>query len=323
MKKWTLNQGLIKVTITKHKLVFMGNSTQKFVVPKTEENLINFMGSGHWSEKEIRNWMRLNDHTWSFEKLIESGILTEYYTDKDDIHSREAVYFDLFTECKMFKDEIKKKRILVIGVDDVAGQIINSFSRMGIKEIVILGDGIVDEFSAKTNILFNKNDIGKKKTEAIKENISNFSNTIITSIGQFEITKQLLDEIRKKYELDFVILAASSGSRLNWFCYEIFSLNNIPFTTCLYTNTILMMGPILDRKNQNYETIMSTIPKELQVESKYKNTIESLSQIQNSYLAAFTSNDILRYWTRKYKPETYEVKIQFDFITLGKQKFSL
>lgn len=77
---------------------------------------------------------------------------------------------------KMYKDfeKIKDKKIIVIGAGGLGCVVADLLARMKIS-FTIVDDDIVDDTNLERQILFNKNDLLKKKVDVVKEKLKEFS----------------------------------------------------------------------------------------------------------------------------------------------------
>lgn len=324
MKKWTLNQGLKHIATRERKMLFMGSFGQKLYAPKSELKLLHFMASGLKTENEIRQWMMTNDHEWSFEKLIESGFLSEHFIEPNQRNSNDDLFFSLSKSKNDFGHEFRNKTILIFGANGVSENLIQTFSRMNIKEIIVVDDSVVNEWDLNSLILNSNNDLNKNRVETVSENVKTFSKTKITPITKKIEYKKQIQEIYNSNKIDFVVITAEQDPRIQKWSYEIFSLNNTPITMCGYSNTLMASGPILDRRNEKFESIISVIDEGTSENYiKFENAISITSQILNSMVSSHVASEIYKYWSEINTPESYETRIQIDFTTLNKQKHSL
>lgn len=323
MKKWTLNQGLSIYSVTKHKIIFVSNAHKKFHVPKTEEKLLNFLAQGLKTEKEIRDWMKLNDHEWTFETLTNSGILTNHFIDPKDKNSREDVFFNLFEEDVNYGEVIRSKTLLLIGGGGIGSHILQYFSRANIKKIIVVDGDKIEMSNLNRQILFDVDDIGKDKIKVLEEKVKKYSTTEVVGLkDKIESTKQL-EKISNEFKVDFVVLSADSDVRLIKWCYDVFSLKGIPVTISGYIGTMMVSGPILDSKNKTFEDSFNNINSVSYLNKDFENAMAPSSIFMNSFISAYTAGEVLKYWSSKWKPETINKRIIIDFLTWQKHTFSL
>lgn len=323
MKKWTLNQGLTIFGSSRHKIILIGNSQRRFIVPKTEEKLLDYLATGLKSEKEIREWMMLNQHQWTFETLIKSGILTEYFTDPNDRNAKEDVFYNLLECGDSFKDEIKSKTVLVVGAGSIGNNMIQCFSRINIKKIIVIDNDVVKTSNLNSQIFFDTEDVNKNKVNTIKEKVKRYSETEIIEIDMHIESERQLELIKNSNQIDFVILAANSDIRMSKWCYDVFSKNGIPVTTCGFIGTLMVSGPILNSKSKQLEEEYKNIDSIHLMNKNFENSIAPASIFMSSYISSYTATEILKFWTKKWKPETYNSRICIDFLEWRKQTFSL
>lgn len=324
MKKWTLNQGLRLFSATNRKLCFIGNTNQKLLIPKSEEGLLRFLSTGLKTEKEIKDWMLTHHHEWSFEKITNSDFVTEHFVDPKNQDSSDEVFINLISGNQTKIKDLMNKTILIFSANGISSHLIHAFARMNITKIVVVDEKIVQENDLNSSALFDRNDIGKYKVEAIKNKVALFSDTEIIPISKTPKWKNEFIDLKNNYEIDFVIISSDSQAHIQKFSYECFSINNIPITMCGHINTLLVSGPILDRRSEAFEMIINQSSEGADFhEREYENSILATNHVLNATLASYTSNEILRYWIGHEKSETYEARIQIDFVTSSKQKHSL
>ena len=71
-------------------------------------------------------------------------------------------------------DRIKDKTIAIVGVGGTGSTVAQLLSRMNPKKLILIDGDTVEEINLERQILYYKEDIGKKKTEAAKERLKDF-----------------------------------------------------------------------------------------------------------------------------------------------------
>lgn len=108
-------------------------------------------------------------------------------------------------------DKIKNTIVLVVGLGGVGGYAMESLVRSGIGNIIIVDYDKIDESNLNRQIITNRNNIGKLKTEVAKERILSINPECnVTVINNFidESTINILD----KYHIDYIVDACDTVS---------------------------------------------------------------------------------------------------------------
>ena len=109
------------------------------------------------------------------------------------IFSRQLILKD-FSE-KNFKF-IQKQNVVIVGVGGIGCPVAQYLIATGIKNLTLIDNDIIQFSNLNRQILFNKNDIGKKKVEVAKEkliliNTKNNINTISKNLSEKNISQYL------------------------------------------------------------------------------------------------------------------------------------
>lgn len=173
-----------------------------------------------YTKDEIRKliFVDTNNAAEFIETLIDIDIIIEFYScNRND---RQYQFWKLYETNELYAHEIneniKNTRIGIIGVGGMGSWILLHCATLGIKEISIVDPDLVESSNLNRQILFSKNDIGRKKVEVASEYILNrFDNIKIRAydkaIESSEDCTGLLTDI------DFLFIPFGIPSRLNYF----------------------------------------------------------------------------------------------------------
>ena len=131
-------------------------------------------------------------------------------------------------------NNLKNKKIMVIGVGGVGGYVVEALVRSGITNLVLIDKDIVDITNKNRQIIALDSTIGKNKVDVIKERILDINKECSVEELNLFLDKENTNKIISKYKPDYVIDACDTVTtklEIIRTCLE----NNINFITCLGT----------------------------------------------------------------------------------------
>jgi adenylyltransferase/sulfurtransferase len=182
---------------------------------------------------------------------------------------------------KIYKDfeKIKDKKITIIGAGGLGCVVANLLSRMNIN-FTIVDDDIVDDTNLERQILFNKEDLLKKKVDVVKEKLKEFSS--IKAINE-RLNEKNIKKIIKNSDL---VIDCTDNIKTRKIINEYCIKNNIPW---IYSGAVGNIGTIyLIKNNACFECINSNKDGETSCEIGVSNSIVSI-------IGAWTVNIAMQY----------------------------
>ncbi len=108
-------------------------------------------------------------------------------------------------------NEIRNKTVLIIGIGGVGGYSLESLVRMGINNLIIVDNDVVDITNLNRQIISLNSNIGEKKVEVAKKRILDINKDCnVITIDKFITKENILDLF--KYHIDYVIDACDTVS---------------------------------------------------------------------------------------------------------------
>lgn len=139
--------------------------------------------------------------------LMKEGFIIEYdhYNNviKEEETSRTNLYFSMFNNIyKNYEKILKNKTVLILGVGGIGTNIFNILLRSGFKKFILVDDDIVEISNLQKQLIYSKTDIGRFKTEVLREKAIQYDEKIkINSFNRFISTKKDLYPFIKKADL--------------------------------------------------------------------------------------------------------------------------
>ena len=130
-------------------------------------------------------------------------------------------------------NKIKNATVLIIGLGGVGGHALESIVRMGVNNIIIVDNDIVDITNLNRQLISLKSNIGKKKVEVAKERILDInSDCNIICIDKFIDSTNYMDLF--DFKIDYVIDACDTVSTKILLIKECLN-RNIKIISCMGT----------------------------------------------------------------------------------------
>ncbi|MGL5978525.1 MAG: tRNA threonylcarbamoyladenosine dehydratase [Erysipelotrichaceae bacterium] len=161
--------------------------------------------------------------------------------------------------------------VLVLGVGGVGGHAIESVTRCGVKNIVIVDADTVAESNMNRQVIANLQTIGRSKTEVMKERIHSYApDCNVICINQFYDAS--LNETLFQYPIDFVIDAIdtiTSKADIVEYCKK----NKVPFISSMgmanrWDVTKLQLTDLSKTYNDPLSKVMRRMMKERRIKGK-------------------------------------------------------
>jgi molybdopterin/thiamine biosynthesis adenylyltransferase len=180
---------------------------------------------------------------------------------------------------KDFENKISKNKIIIIGAGGLGCVVADLLARMNIN-FTIVDDDIVDDTNLERQILFNKNDLLKKKVSVVKEKLKEFS--------KIDIISERLNEknIKKIINKPDLVIDCTDNFETRKIINEYCVKNNIAW---IYSGAVGNIGTIyLIKDNACFECINSTKDGETSCEIGVLNSIVAI-------IGAWTVNVAMQY----------------------------
>ena len=105
-------------------------------------------------------------------------------------------------------NDIKSKKVLIIGVGGVGSYTVESLIRSGISNITIIDNDVIDITNLNRQLMTNQNNIGKSKVDELKLRIESINpNTRVSALNIF-VDSTNINEIISNY--DYVVDACDT-----------------------------------------------------------------------------------------------------------------
>lgn len=106
---------------------------------------------------------------------------------------------------------IRSKTILIVGIGGVGGYALESIVRMGVNNIIIVDNDVVDITNLNRQLISLNSNIGKKKVDVAKKRIIDINKDCnVVTIDKFITEENILELF--KYNIDYVIDACDTVS---------------------------------------------------------------------------------------------------------------
>lgn len=105
-------------------------------------------------------------------------------------------------------DDIKKKKVLIIGLGGVGSYVVESLVRCGISDITLVDNDTIDITNLNRQLMANKNNIGKLKTDELYLRIKNINEDCQVTLKNIFVSEENIDEVITDF--DYVVDACDT-----------------------------------------------------------------------------------------------------------------
>ena len=162
-------------------------------------------------------------------------------------------------------NKLKNKTVLIIGLGGVGGHALESIVRIGINNIIIVDNDVVDITNLNRQLISLNSNIGEKKVDVAKKRVLDINpNCNVICIDKF-IDKTNIEELFK-YKIDYVIDACDTVSTKVLLIKECLD-RNIKIISCMGTGNKFHpeLLEIIELKKTSYDPLAKVL------RNKFKN----------------------------------------------------
>ena len=173
----------------------------------------------------------------------ENGIILTQAINPDNQYSRNASYFWHIGK-PLSIPALARKSVLVLGLGGIGSHIAWNLAVIGVGTLYVLDFDEIEISNLNRQLLYDHEDIGKKKTEVTVEKIKKINPNIqIVPIDCKITSEEMLSDIVRKCSPDCIVKALDSpicfGKWLDNTCEKL----KIPYVTAILSGTRQMIGP--------------------------------------------------------------------------------
>lgn len=298
------------------------------------------------SLKSKNNYLTLEDINSWIAELDKAGYVLEDESDnieflsnpENERHLRNLNFLSNFSSDNSGKfkymNVLKNQNILLIGLGGVGSVILYNLAALGVKKILGIDFDIVDKTNLNRQILYSESDVGKKKTIASKDAISNFNSDIFYTTLDMKINSyEELDMIVKSNNFTFIFCAADSPPiTLYRWVDKVANKFKIPWMYGGTREATSSYSLIIPNYTKGYAEAIESILKKSNKEAreKYRYAEKSKMKAKNNCIAASSSIlssfmvfDFIKYVTNMHVPLSNNSIIYFDYRSMNIKEVKL
>ncbi len=264
-------------------------------------------------------------------KLIKAGALETFTTTEllSPLYKRyetQLSFFDLLQPSSTLAKKIKWQQrlsqlhIAIIGIGGIGNYAALSFAAMGIGDITLIDDDVVDISNLNRQILFSEKDTGKMKTEMAAEKLAQLNsnchfNTVNQQIRKPADLENIFRKLKKKPDLIFI---SADTLQLPIWINELKKELASPFIKASYQGATGFIGPLIEPGRKLFRDI---VPVE---KNKETSVIKTLNQLHkhascspvNAVIANIAVLESIKFLLRLPGLQIKEKRLFIDFSKL-------
>lgn len=188
------------------------------------------------------------------------------------------------------QEKLLDSKVLVIGVGGLASPTLIYLASMGVGQIDIVDDDVVSLNNLPRQIIFDEEDIGKKKTEVIKVKLEKKNKDIRVSIFDTKIRVDNAKEIIKGHDIvlecsdDFV-----TKFLVNDTCLEL----GIPFVIAGVSDYQGQVCTCIPNKSKDFKSLFSILP--IDIDDKYREEDQGVFPPSIGVVSNIAGGEVIKY----------------------------
>jgi molybdopterin/thiamine biosynthesis adenylyltransferase len=235
---------------------FTPSKNEVFTMEREQELLIERLISGEYIEEEELKHV-LGEGV--FEYYLKNNIIVDYEEDGTGIYSRSNAFYKL-NNFGDVQSKLANKKVLILGCGGIGTHLAWNLTVLGVGEITLLDYDIVEESNLNRQLLFDRQDIGKSKTEVLKKKLTDINNNVRIDYINIKIDSVHILErecTQKKYDL--ILKSLDSPVEISKWLDDVCNKHKLNSISGITTGLSTLIGPTyIPNKSVGFSKIIGT-----------------------------------------------------------------
>ena len=227
----------------------------------------------------------------------------------DRKYNRQNLFFSMFNDdYKSYNDYFKERNILILGLGGIGANVVTILERAGFNNFTLVDYDVVEESNLIRQFPYNNDEIGKLKTEVMKQKLKNSN----VKCKNLKIIKE--EDIANEIKLsDFVLCTVDKPQRIirrliNKVCIK----NDKPVLFCGFSEYVAMIGPFVEPKTT---ACLSCIEKQ-----SFETPLNNVEIVPSFgplclLISSLVSNEIINYFSKYKETNLVGKTLMFNLLT--------
>lgn len=239
------------------------DSERSFYFNEEEEMYINRLAKNEFiDENELRKVFGQN----KMEYFIKERIIVSYEQDIEGIYSRSKAFYEI-NGYKDAQTKLGEKKVLILGCGGIGTHVAWNFSVLGVGKLTLVDFDVIEESNLNRQLLFDINDIGKEKTDVLKEKLNKINANIeIKTINKKISSEKDLEAICCEEKYDLIIKSLDSPNQVSKWLDHVCKKNKLISISAIASGKYSYIGPtLLGDKSEGFSEIIEREDVEFEV----------------------------------------------------------
>lgn len=175
--------------------------------------------------------------------LITRGVLCNRNKDTTSVFSRTDAYFESFgmPEARV---RLNASHVLILGCGGIGTHLAWHMATVGVGKLTLVDFDSVEESNLNRQLLFNRNDIGKYKTDVLKEKLSAINSSIKIQTMNIHITSEEdLEKVCVSDDYNLIVKSLDSPSLVSVWLDNICKKHRLAYVAGITMRDNVLIGP--------------------------------------------------------------------------------
>lgn len=187
------------------------------------------------------------------------------------------------------QEALLKSKVLVVGAGGLAAPSLLYLASIGVGCIGVVDDDIISLSNLPRQIIFDEDDIGKKKVDVIKEKLEKKNKDTFVQTYPIKINKENAKEIIQGYD---IVIEFSDDFATKFIVDEVCVALNIPFVIAGVSDYQGQVCTCIPSKSKDFKSLFSVLP--VNIDEKYRLEEQGVFPLSIGVVSEIASSEAIK-----------------------------